>query len=147
MINKLSGSVKNPRPAISGKITFATIGVLLIAIGSYLPWFQNNPNYIGPPNILLLTDLRTTGIERINLLLLIPAVLILALIYIRGLTSEWAISALITGIVAVLLPMFFAIQQYVNYDMYLLPDVGWVVTMIGGLILTILGGYIRFLDT
>lgn len=135
-------AVTLPRSSESIQVLTALAGAALVAIGGYLPWLQHNPDYEGVG--IMLTPQTTAGFEWADLVLMVPVALLVAFLALRGSTKWWARATVAVGSMAVSLPVLRAWNQYANFDGYYAPDVGLAVTVVGGVLLLMAGGYDRY---
>lgn len=119
----------------------AVVGAALITIGGYLPWLRHNPDHEGV-GIVLTPQLRT-GFEGFDLVLLVPAALLMGFLAVRGPTKWWVRATAVVGVVAVLLPAVAAVDSLVETNPYFVPDLGLAVTTLGGVLLLVASGYDR----
>ena len=120
--------------------TFGTlIGAALVAVGTYLPWLQWNPerSWGGRRISPFVTD---AGIGIPHLLFLLPLGVIVAVFIIRGDTRRWAMASVIAGLWTVILPGIVVYGEYLEGWMYI-PDIGMGLTVLGGSLLLLTGGY------
>ena len=111
-------------------------GLGAVIIGSYLPWLRVNPR-AGPsvPSILL-PGMRM-GFEAIHIAIALPAILTVLVIALDVTNRVFALAAFVTGIVAILLPMLTLGLSISRFGTTFHPALGWVVTVFGGVIMTI----------
>lgn len=124
-------------------IVVTLFGGALIAIGAYLPWLQANPRY-EPSGLHLVPSLMTPGVELIHFVLLFPAGVVLAALVVNGPTRGWALVSLVTGLWAVLFSVLLLVVQYTSGTLRFIPELGWVLTVLGGLLLALVGGLALF---
>jgi hypothetical protein len=116
-------------------------GALLIWVGAYLPWLRANPGY---EPIGLVPSLMTPGVASVHFVLLSPAVVVVAARIGRGATRGLALATLVTGLWAVLFAGLLLGAQYTAGGLRFAPDVGWALTVGGGLALALVGGLALF---
>lgn len=120
--------------------TFGTlIGAALVSVGTYLPWLQWNPERSWGGR-LIPHALTEAGIGLSNLLFLLPLGIVVAVFSIRGTTRRWAVASILVGLWTVLLPGIAVYNEYTDGWMYI-PDMGSGMTVLGGSLLIITGGY------
>ena len=119
------------------------VGVAFLILGAYLPWLQHNPWY-DSVGIFIIPIATSWGIGITDLLFLFPATVVLVALAIQIASGFWAWTSLITGLWAILLQGLLVLEQYVNHNLYYIPDVGWGLTVLGGSILALVGGYTLF---
>lgn len=125
--------------------TFGTlIGATLVVVGTYLPWFQWNPNYDGTWGGRLIPHALTeAGIGLPHVLFLLPLGVAVAVFSIRGATRGWAVASVIAGLWTALLPGIAVYGEYIENWMYI-PTIGLGMAVLGGSLLIITGGYALF---
>lgn len=143
LVRSPTNNAKNPRSGISRKVAVSAVGVACIVLGSYLPWLQENPWRVHPMPVII-PYFTSPGIEWIHLVLILPAVVVLLVLAVRGTTRGWAISSIITGFGAILFPVILGVSQFANSDPSHIPDVGWGLTILGGFVLVIVPVYYRY---
>lgn len=112
-------------------------GAGLLTVGAYLPWLRANPDY-GP--IGLVPSLMTPGVALVHFVLLFPAAVVVAARAFRGPTRGWALASLVTGLWAVLFSVLVLGAQYTSPGLRFVPGAGWGLTVLGGLVLALVGG-------
>lgn len=112
-------------------------GAALIGVGAYLPWLRANPGY---EPIGLVPSLMTPGVALVHFVLLFPAAVVVAARVGRGATRGWALSALVTGLWAVLFAVLLLGAQYTAGGLRFVPGPGWALTVGGGLAFALVGG-------
>lgn len=116
------------------------VGVILLTVAAYVPLLRYNP--ANPPTwIYTFTYATSWGFETLDLLFVVPAGVAVVILAIRGPNRLWVWTATIAGLWAVLLQGLLFLHQYIFNDSWLIPSVGWGLAVLGGLILTLLGGY------
>lgn len=139
LLTSIKNNIIKYQNNISSKSSITLLGVLLITLGSYLPWLQENPWYEVRGLIRIAPYTASPGIEWIHLILLIPAGIAIATILTRGPTPSWEWASIITGAGAILFPVILVLNHYTNDGFYYIPDGGWFLTVLGGLLLVGIG--------
>lgn len=115
------------------------VGAGLLVVGAYLPWLRANPGYEAT-GIGSVPALTTSGVAFLHFVLLFPAGVVVAARVFRGPTRGWALAALVTGLWAVLFSVLLLGAQYTSAGLRFVPGAGWVLTVLGGLVLALVGG-------
>lgn len=121
--------------------TLAGAGLLLV--GAYLPWLRANPGYEAS-GLKFVPPLMTSGVELLHFVLLFPAGVAVAARLFRGPTRGWALAALVTGLWAVVFSVLLLGAQYTSAGLRFVPGAGWALTVLGGLVLALVGGLALF---
>lgn len=114
-------------------------GASLLAVGAYLPWLRANPGYEAT-GLESVPALMTSGVELVHFVLLFPAGVAVAARVFRGPTRGWALASLVTGLWAVLFSVLLLGAQYTSTGMRFVPGAGWGLTVLGGIVLALVGG-------
>lgn len=114
-------------------------GAGLLVVGAYLPWLRTNPGYEAT-GLEFVPALMTSGVEFLHFVLLFPAGVAVAARVFRGPTRGWALAALVTGLWAMLFSVLLLGAQYTSSGLRFVPGAGWVLTVLGGLVLALVGG-------
>lgn len=115
------------------------VGGGLVAAGAYLPWLRANPASESA-GFGLVPGLMTPGLGLLDFVLLFPAGVVLGTLLVRGPTRGWALASVVTGLWAVLFSVMLVVVQYTGEALRFVPDLGWVLTVAGGLVLAFGGG-------
>lgn len=118
-------------------------GAGLLAAGAYLPWLRANPGYEAT-GLESVPALMTSGVEFLHFVLLFPAGVAVAARVFRGPTRGWALASLVTGLWAVLFSVLVLGAQYTSTGLRFVPGAGWGLTVLGGVVLALVGGLALF---
>lgn len=136
-----------PRSATPGQGVRDIVGTLaggvLVAAGAYLPWLRTNPPS-GSDGLGLVPGLMLPGFGLLDFVLVFPAVVALATLVVRGPTRGWALASVVTGLWALLFSVLLVVVQYTGDGLRFVPDLGWALTVGGGLVLALVGGRALF---
>ena len=125
------------------RILVTVAGAALVAIGAYLPWLRANPG-IERDGLRLVPSLMTPGLAFVHFVVLFPVGVVLAARLLRGPTRGWALASVVSGLWAVLFSVLLVVVQYTGEGLRFVPEVGWVFTVLGGLLLALAGGVALF---
>lgn len=116
--------------------------MIAVSIGTYLPWLRTNPNL--PPDAEMPTILlpgMNAGFEAFDFALLGSVGLVL---FLRGVSSRKrlrSLATLLTGAGTVLLcASYLSRSSLAGFDATFVPALGWYLTVLGGVLLSIAGG-------
>ena len=136
-----------PPAATAGQGVRSVVGTLvggvLVAAGAYLPWLRANPAS-ETTGLGLVPGLMTPGLGLLDFVLVFPAGVVLAALLVRGPTRGWALGSVVTGLWAVQFSVLLVVVQYTGEGLRFVPDVGWALTVGGGLVLALVGGRTLF---
>jgi hypothetical protein len=123
------------RDRLEAALTIA--GVVTVAVGAYAPMIRVNPDL--PPDApvpqLYLPGMET-GISGVDVLVLAPVGVVLALIVADGSRRIWGILALAAGLLAMFIAVFYPLEhRLVGFGDTFVPGLGWYVTVLGGALL------------
>ena len=141
-------AVEDERPASTvrdgyRRILVTVAGTAFVAVGAYLPWLRANPG-IKRDGLRLVPSLMTPGLAFVHFVVLFPVGVVLTTRLVRGPTRGWALASVVTGLWAVLFSVLLVVVQYTDEGLRFVPEAGWVLTVLGGLLLALVGGVALF---
>lgn len=122
-----------------GNLLATLAGGGLVATGAYLPWLRTNPGH-EPDALGVVPGLMTAGLSLLDFVVLFPVGVVLAALLVRGATRGWALASVVTGLWAVLLSVLLVATQHTAEGLRFVPDIGLALTLLGGLVLALVGG-------
>lgn len=125
------------------RILVTVAGAALVAVGAYLPWLRANPG-IERDGLRLVPGLMTPGLTFVHFVVLFPVGVVLAARLVRGPTRGWALASVVAGLWAVLFSVLLVVVQYTDEGLRFLPELGLGLTVLGGLLLALVGGVALF---
>lgn len=113
-----------------------------IAVGAYLPWLRTNPNL--PPDAEIPTVYYTgmsTGFEGFDFALLGVVGLALLVRVVSTRTIARTTTTLAVGLGTIVFPAYYLFQStLIGFSATFVPALGWYLTVLGGVLFTVVGG-------
>lgn len=125
------------------RLLVTVAGAALVTVGAYLPWLRANPG-VEQDGLRLVPSLMTPGLAFVHFVVLFPVGVVLAARLVRGPTRGWALASVVAGLWAVLFSVLLVVVQYTDEGLRFVPEVGWALTVLGGLLLALVGGVTLF---
>lgn len=116
--------------------------VIAISAGAYLPWLKTNPNHLPDAEIpMVYNSGMNAGFEAFDFALLSLVGLVLVLRAISLWKQLQSVFTLLTGVVTVLFcALYLSDSSLHGFTATFVPALGWYLTVLGGSLLTVIGG-------
>ena len=117
-------------------------GGVAVAVGTYLPWIQPNPNLASGAEIPMISYYgMNAGFEGFDFALLGAVAL---LTFLSGVGFQPSVSTVMTLVVGIGITVFsgYYMSGYglVGFSATFVPALGWYLTLLGGVLLSVAGG-------